>query len=874
MKKNITKVSIVLFLILFVLFLSNNSKNNISNSVKSQESIPKEISKDIENYYKNTKKNDHELKVSITKEMLRESRNTIFGLNSVENAVSGYNDAKKSIDALFKLGTKKKSNLSVTIKDKNDKPQVTYYNYELSEEPEEVNYNTSFLTPARNVKTRIENLILVYNATKDAKYLAALKKELVAAANWKNLWQSSQYIDTAEMGYAVSLGYDYAYEALSPSQRCVIENRLLEALLLYGTKNSSKALGKNGNFKQVGNSGAGLIALTLIESSGDAKIKVLETDNKSITIEYPVKSIKNKSVIYDYKKTLWNVLNKKKVIKQPAKITDETIYNLLINEIETKNGKKYIPLRDLYAAVITKTTKTLPGVLKSNYMYIEGTYPEGRNYQMLGMKYTSYYIATLKNTLKKDYGILNFENNSKKSNDVLNNIVLNPVYTTSADYDNFDFGDAIKNTNNSKIEDDLFYLANLNAANGHIDTANIIYDYKKKSDNNWGFYTIMWYDKEYDPKDIEVNYDEVFDKYIYNKNSIVSKNVGRIGVVSFKNSYTDKNGVFVAMKGGYTKDNHTQLDLGTYIYENLGVRWITDSGSAYDGTKYHDKEFLRWQYYVTRAEAHSTILIGNQKGNRKIFTNDETGGKGNCLDADQWIEAKATFNLFTSSDDTAMARLDLSDAYNRKFNQPIYDSKAKTKTEKPTIKPAKNNNKVKRGLKIFNNKQIVLVQDKLELEKDSEFYSILNVSKNVDVSIDDKRKVVTLTDKKDETKKVKIVLKSNNQDVRFGNIREVSEEGQGYMNKFIKYPKSNTRVKLELNDGVDEKRKNAQNSLNMNKIVVYSSKKITNVQVGVFYMSEEVYNNTNIDDLKLEDLDSWTAYDDDSMGESLYTYSN
>jgi len=39
-------------------------------------------------------------------------------------------------------------------------------------------------------------------------------------------------------------------------------------------------------------------------------------------------------------------------------------------------------------------------------------------------------------------------------------------------------------------------------------------------------------------------------------------------------------------------------------------------------------------------------------------------------------------------------------------------------------------------------------------------------------------------------------------------------------------------------------------------------------------MSEEVYNNINIDDLKLEDLDSWTAYDNASMGESLYTYSD
>ena len=42
------------------------------------------------------------------------------------------------------------------------------------------------------------------------------------------------------------------------------------------------------------------------------------------------------------------------------------------------------------------------------------------------------------------------------------------------------------------------------------------------------------------------------------------------------------------------------------------------------------------------------------------------------------------------------------------------------------------------------------------------------------------------------------VLKSNNQDVIFVNIREVSEDGQWYMNNFIKYPKNNTRVNLEL----------------------------------------------------------------------------
>ena len=829
--------------------LASNSQS--SSSINSINMIQSTVTNDIDNYY-NKNKDTHTRKVSINNEILSEKAKLItkykksldaweknnnisnvynsavkkVGDNSgVANILTGYIKTKWEIDALFTSANQSTANLTVNEKI-NGETVTKYFKYKLSSKPV-ADFSTSFLSNSREVKDRVESLILLYQVTKEKKYLAALKKEIVEAARWDNHWQSCQYIDTAELAYAVSLGYDYTYGALSKGERNAIENRLLEAVLLYGTKQSSDALTRRkGNFNQVGNSGAGIAALTLIESSNEGELRVLSMDSKSITISYPAKKNgSNNTIEYDYKTTLW-------YNKQTAQITDPTLYSLLKSKIKTDGNKKYIRLRDYYSAVITKTIKYLPEVMKSDNMYIDGSYPEGKDYYLFGMRYFSYYIATLENTLHKDYGLLNFEGNTSQSKKMLNNIVLNPVYISNSKGENINYGDARKKTNG--LEDDLFYLTNLNAKNGYKESAKVIYDYKKRTSHIWDFYSIMWYDEQYDAKKNKVDYDKVFNEAIYKsdlvKETVKGNNNKKIAVISFRSSYTDSNATFIAMRGGTTKDhhNHGHLDLGTYVFDAMGINWVVDSGSEYNSKNYFEDKYLRWQYYVTRAEAHSTIVVNNPKP-----VNTDT--KGNCLASDQYINAVTKYTKINSSENSGYAVLNLTDAYNKEDNDN-------------TTKVVTNGNKVYRGIKLFNDKKIVLVQDKVHLEKLTTFYSIININSNVEIKINNNHEA-TLTDSKTK-KKVKVVLKSDNNNVRLTTISQVTS-GKGVLNDFILKPSNNKLVNLELN----------QKKVSMNKLVVYlhnKDKKDVDMTVGVFYIPDPDKNKINEKDLKLVDLNSWS----------------
>ncbi len=415
---------------------------------------------------------------------------------------ASYIKIKWETDKLFtEVPTKPEGNLTVKY-GTSENNYEKYFIYEMCQEPENDGQYKAYTSLARAVKIKVERLILLYSVSGDNKYLAALKAEIVAAAKWKNNWQSSQYIDTAEIAYAVSLGYDFAYNSLTTTQRCVIENRLLFSVLLYGTGNSVGIQKLNGNFNQVGHSGLGIATLTLLYTSNQGVIKVLSSDSKTITIKYPVKSIdKNDKVtiLYDYSDILLNNSG-------GAKITNEELVALLKNKIQVNTSGQYIKLKDLYSAIIVSTMDYMPRVTKSSNVGIEGTYPEGMNYLLYGMRYYSYYLATLRNTLKLsdewDLPILNFENDKVKSKVVLNNLALSAVYLSNSRGNNFAYGDSSVDT--TEQEDDLFYLANFMAENKYHRSAKVIYDYRtrifsKKIDDTkggkwgWGFYSIMWY---------------------------------------------------------------------------------------------------------------------------------------------------------------------------------------------------------------------------------------------------------------------------------------------------------------------------------------------------------------------------------------------
>lgn len=81
-----------------------------------------------------------------------------------------------------------------------------------------------------------------------------------------------------------------------------------------------------------------------------------------------------------------------------------------------------------------------------------------------------------------------------------------------------------------------------------------------------------------------------------------------VNAAFLRSSWTDPNRIFVGVKGGDNKANHSHLDLGAFVIDVGDVRFATDLGPddynlpAYFGAK-------RWTYYRLNSQSHNIVLI-------------------------------------------------------------------------------------------------------------------------------------------------------------------------------------------------------------------------------------------------------------------------
>lgn len=84
-------------------------------------------------------------------------------------------------------------------------------------------------------------------------------------------------------------------------------------------------------------------------------------------------------------------------------------------------------------------------------------------------------------------------------------------------------------------------------------------------------------------------------------------------VVTMRSEWENPQALFVGFKAGDNKVNHSHLDLGSFVFDALGVRWAMDLGAddynlpGYFGTK-------RWDYYRLRAEGQNALVINPGSG--------------------------------------------------------------------------------------------------------------------------------------------------------------------------------------------------------------------------------------------------------------------
>ncbi|MDH3584949.1 MAG: heparinase II/III-family protein, partial [Phycisphaerae bacterium] len=120
----------------------------------------------------------------------------------------------------------------------------------------------------------------------------------------------------------------------------------------------------------------------------------------------------------------------------------------------------------------------------------------------------------------------------------------------------------------------------------------------------------------------------------------------QVAAGSIRSSWTDPLATYVAFKGGSPRFNHAQADLGSFVLDALGQRWIADLGpDDYNLPGYFDRQKSRWNYYRNRAEGHNTLVLNPGKG------------------PDQHISAQAPIARLGSGDERPFGIVDLSSAY-------------------------------------------------------------------------------------------------------------------------------------------------------------------------------------------------------------------
>jgi hypothetical protein len=142
---------------------------------------------------------------------------------------------------------------------------------------------------SRRCVYRIYTLATLYRLDGDPKYLERAKRELMAAAGFKD-WHPEHFLDTAEMTHALAIGYDWFYHDLSDEERRVIREAIIEKGLnrakeaYQGTERWKWWVTCRHNWNQVCNGGIALGALAIADEKPEFCEYIMEQAMKSLPL--------------------------------------------------------------------------------------------------------------------------------------------------------------------------------------------------------------------------------------------------------------------------------------------------------------------------------------------------------------------------------------------------------------------------------------------------------------------------------------------------------------------------------------------------------------------------------------------------------------
>ncbi|MFV2069535.1 MAG: heparinase II/III family protein, partial [Pirellulales bacterium] len=272
----------------------------------------------------------------------------------------------------------------------------------------------------------------------------------------------------------------------------------------------------------------------------------------------------------------------------------------------------------------------------------DGACVEGPGYWHYATSYNVYYLAALESALGTDFGFTTMPGFSKTGDF--------PVYLTGPFGKTFNFADA----GDGRIRaPQLFWLA------------------QRFHEPRWAEYQreyaaptvhdIIWYVspdalRTTDKRPLDKSLSENDAGSVRRSGGVTSEQDSRARskyfrgaeVVTMRSGWDDPDALFVGVMAGDNGVNHSNLDLGSFVFDALGQRWVLDLGADnYNLPGYFDPKAKRWNYYRMRAESHNTLVF-NPDGQ-----------------PDQAIDGKCAIVRFDANRDRPFAIADLTGAYRR-----------------------------------------------------------------------------------------------------------------------------------------------------------------------------------------------------------------
>lgn len=326
------------------------------------------------------------------------------------------------------------------------------------------------------------------------------------------------------------------------------------------------------------------------------------------------------------------------------------------------------------AQLIENGVKYLPEML-SNYAP-DGAWYEGPSYWDYGTTYAAYFISSLDSALGTDYDL-------SKSPGLASTGYFSIYMNGPSGL--FNFSDADSYKLKSPI---LLWLSN-KFKNGEYSW----YYNSVTNEKDTTPMSLIWGNKKV--KEIPI---KIQDKY-FNKLELVTlhNNVG-------KNSDS-----FVGFKAGKNGLSHSDLDIGSFVYDTLGLRWFCELGTEnYNLPGYWDtgEKGKRWEYYRKRAEGQNTLVINPS------------------AKPDQNVLANTKIDSFKEGSKKSFAIADITDAY---------------KTDAVSVK---------RGTALYKDTGALVVQDEITTYKSSDIWWFAHTTAKIEISKDKKTALLSKNNKK------------------------------------------------------------------------------------------------------------------------------